>query len=79
VNSQVPLKNSDACGGHRLRRASLILAQTRSRTDLIHFLFFFFSLPFLLLFLSLFIPLIAFSLPQGFSLIPISVQSPLCI
>jgi len=77
VNSEVPLKNSDACGGHRLRRASFILAQTRSRTGLMHLLFFFFSLPFLLLFLSLFLPLFAFSLPPGFSLIPISVQSPL--
>ena len=84
VNSEVPLKNSDACGGHRLRRAIFILAQTRSRTGLMHLLFS--SFLFLFSFSSSpsspslsFFPLFASSLPPGFSLTPISVQSPLCI
>jgi hypothetical protein len=83
VHSAVPFKNSDACGGHRLRRAAVIFAQTRSRTGLMYLLFsssfFLFSsfspsLPLYLLFLLF--PLFAFSLPPGFSLTPVSVQSP---
>jgi hypothetical protein len=85
VHSTVPFKNSDACGEHRLRRAGVIFTQTRSRTGLMYLLlsspfflfssFFFFSSspstsPF-----SFFL-LFAFSLPPGFSLTPVSVQSP---
>jgi hypothetical protein len=78
VNSEVPLKNSEACGGHRLRRAIFILAQTRSRTGLTHHPFS--SFLFLFSFSSspsspslYFFPLFAFSLPPGLFLTPISV------